>query len=68
MRYQRKSCQGFLSGTTRPVDSRYGRSDSPHDAHQVGESGVALGRPVPENSEITNTELLRLASNTPVQQ
>ena len=37
------------------VDSRCSRRNSPDEALHVGESGVALGRPVPENSEITDT-------------
>ena len=39
----------------RPVDSRCSRCNSPDEALHVGESGMALRRPIPENSEITDT-------------
>ena len=50
-----KVLKGFLSRSTRAVDSICSRRNSPDEALQVGESGVSLGRPVPENSEITDT-------------
>ena len=50
-----KSSKRFLSRSTRPVDWRCSRCNSPDEALHAGESGVSLGRPVPEKSEITST-------------
>ena len=61
-----ESVKGFISRTTRRVDSKTSRWNSPGEALHVGESRVALRRPVPEISEITNTHTHTHTRNTAI--
>ena len=51
-----KVLKAFFSRTTRRVDSKTSHCNSSGEALHVGESSVALRRPVPEISEITNAQ------------
>ena len=55
MRYLEKSYKSFSSRSTRPVNLRSGRRNSPGKALHFVESGVELQRPVHKISEITDT-------------